>query len=83
MPSGRGHGAASHHSYPRPSNTTFFFFFVAQVSLSDAHQVVLKAVRLNMAGKYRCEVSADQPNFHTEMVAGELHVVCKSFFRSA
>lgn len=45
------------------------------VSLSDAHQVVLKAVRLNMAGKYRCEVSADQPNFHTEMVAGELHVV--------
>ncbi|XP_034249998.1 uncharacterized protein LOC117650580 [Thrips palmi] len=45
------------------------------VSLSDAHQVVLKAVRLNMSGKYRCEVSADQPNFHTEMVAGELHVV--------
>lgn len=48
-----------------------------QVSLSDAHQVVLKSVRLNMAGKYRCEVSADQPNFHTEMVAGDLHVVCK------
>lgn len=44
------------------------------VSLSDAHQVVLKSVRLNMAGKFRCEVSTDQPNFHTEMVAGDLHV---------
>ncbi|KAE8741017.1 hypothetical protein FOCC_FOCC013463 [Frankliniella occidentalis] len=45
-----------------------------KVSLSDAHQVVLKSVRLNMAGKFRCEVSTDQPNFHTEMVAGDLHV---------
>ncbi|XP_046409072.1 uncharacterized protein LOC124173952 [Ischnura elegans] len=45
------------------------------VSASGAHQVVLTDVQLSMSGRYRCEVSADAPSFHTEMVAKVMNVV--------
>ncbi|GLV40278.1 beaten path IIIc [Carabus blaptoides fortunei] len=45
------------------------------VSKSGANEVVLRDVQLHMAGKYRCEVSADAPSFHTSMVSSYMHVV--------
>jgi hypothetical protein len=48
-----------------------------QVSKSGANQVVLRDVQLELAGKYRCEVSADAPTFHTEVVVSHMHVACE------
>ncbi|XP_049940952.1 uncharacterized protein LOC126417100 [Schistocerca serialis cubense] len=45
------------------------------IGQSNAHQVVLRDVQLELAGKYRCEVSADAPSFHTQVVASHMHVV--------
>ena len=50
---------------------------ILQVSQSGANKVVLRDVQIELAGKYRCEVSADAPNFHTEVVAKHMHVACK------
>lgn len=50
------------------------------MSKSGANEVVLRDVQLHMAGKYRCEVSADAPSFHTSMVASYMHVVCEYSF---
>ncbi|KAK7592720.1 hypothetical protein V9T40_007472 [Parthenolecanium corni] len=47
------------------------------VHLSGANRVVLRNVRQDLAGKYRCEVSADAPSFHTQVVASTMHVVRK------
>ncbi|XP_015521933.1 uncharacterized protein [Neodiprion pinetum] len=44
-------------------------------ALSDSHHVVLHDVQSDLTGKYRCEVSADAPSFHTEMVSSYMHVV--------
>jgi hypothetical protein len=48
-----------------------------QLSLSGANKVVLRDVQIELAGKYRCEVSADAPTFHTEVVASHMYVACK------
>jgi len=48
-----------------------------QVGNSGANQVVLRDVQLELSGKYRCEVSADAPSFHTEVVTTHLHVACE------
>uniref|UniRef100_A0A8D8WUI6 Ig-like domain-containing protein n=1 Tax=Cacopsylla melanoneura TaxID=428564 RepID=A0A8D8WUI6_9HEMI len=45
------------------------------VSQSGSNQVVLRDVQMDIAGKYRCEISADAPNFHTEVVSSYMHVV--------
>lgn len=45
------------------------------LSQSDAHQLVLRDVQLELAGKYGCEVSTDVPHFYTEVVASRMHVV--------
>jgi len=50
---------------------------ILQVSESGAYKVVLRDVQLELSGKYRCEVSADAPSFHTEVVTTHLHVACK------
>jgi hypothetical protein len=42
---------------------------------SDVHTVVMRSVSLETSGRYRCEVSADAPTFHTAMVARWMHVV--------
>ncbi|XP_058122343.1 uncharacterized protein LOC131293164 [Anopheles ziemanni] len=44
-------------------------------SLSNESQVVMRAVETNYSGKYRCEVSADAPSFHTIIVSGDMEVV--------
>ncbi|XP_065351107.1 uncharacterized protein LOC135946710 [Cloeon dipterum] len=49
--------------------------FGVDVDKSDTHTVVLRSVSLEMSGRYRCEVSADAPTFHTAMVARWMHVV--------
>lgn len=53
------------------------FNYLLQVGQSNAHQVVIRDVQLEVAGKYRCEVSADAPTFHTDVVSSYMHVVCK------
>lgn len=40
---------------------------------------MLTAVDPSNSGKYRCEVSADAPSFHTNIVTGDLEVVGKCF----
>jgi hypothetical protein len=50
---------------------------ILQVSESGANKVVLRDVQIELSGKYRCEVSADAPTFHTEVVASHLHVTCE------
>ncbi|CAH1713772.1 uncharacterized protein LOC114125235 [Aphis gossypii] len=45
------------------------------VSQSGPNQVVLRDVRRHLSGKYRCEVSADAPSFHTKIVSSWMHVV--------
>jgi hypothetical protein len=50
---------------------------ILQVSQSGANKVVLRDVQIELAGKYRCEVSADAPTFHTEVVSSHMHVACE------
>ncbi|XP_022175831.1 uncharacterized protein LOC111037516 [Myzus persicae] len=45
------------------------------VSQSGPNQVVLRDVKRHLSGKYRCEVSADAPSFHTKIVSSWMHVV--------
>lgn len=47
------------------------------VSKSGRGKVVLREIGTDLAGKYRCEVSADAPNFDTEVVSGLMQVVRK------
>ncbi|CAG5039936.1 unnamed protein product [Parnassius apollo] len=45
------------------------------ISRSGAHRVVLQQATPAMAGRFRCEVSADAPTFHTEIRSAPLEVV--------
>nr|XP_053628038.1 uncharacterized protein LOC128685497 [Cherax quadricarinatus] len=42
---------------------------------SSDRKVTLKEVSLKTSGKYKCEVSAESPSFHTDSGSGELLVV--------
>ncbi len=44
------------------------FLFVFQVSQSDNKSVTLRSVQRRLTGFYKCEVTADAPSFHTEIV---------------
>uniref|UniRef100_A0A1B6CNQ3 Ig-like domain-containing protein n=1 Tax=Clastoptera arizonana TaxID=38151 RepID=A0A1B6CNQ3_9HEMI len=44
------------------------------INASGADRVVLRDVQKELSGKYRCEVSADAPNFHTKVVSTHMHV---------
>ena len=57
--------------------TPFFFICVTQLSKSDAHNVMLRSVRHDQTGSYKCEVSADAPFFDTGMVSSQMTVVGK------
>ena len=46
-----------------------------QLTASNMHQVTLLDVNKNSAGKYKCEVSADVPNFQTKSGVGEMKVL--------
>ncbi|XP_054268683.1 uncharacterized protein LOC128990628 isoform X2 [Macrosteles quadrilineatus] len=45
------------------------------ISASGPTKVVLRDVQKSLSGKYRCEVSADAPNFHTQVVSTHMHVI--------
>ncbi|GBP53312.1 hypothetical protein EVAR_46569_1 [Eumeta japonica] len=45
------------------------------ISRSGARRVVLQQATPDMAGRFRCEVSADAPTFHTEIRSAPLEVV--------
>ncbi|KAF9798844.1 hypothetical protein SFRURICE_020408, partial [Spodoptera frugiperda] len=45
------------------------------ISRSGARRVVLQQATPAMAGRFRCEVSADAPTFHTEIRSAPLEVV--------
>ncbi|CAH0699712.1 unnamed protein product [Spodoptera exigua] len=45
------------------------------VSRSTSQQVVLREATRALAGRYRCEVSADAPSFHTQVRSAYIHVV--------
>ncbi|XP_026328744.1 uncharacterized protein LOC113236783 [Hyposmocoma kahamanoa] len=45
------------------------------VSRSGAHQVVLRVETRGLSGRYRCEVSADAPYFHTVFKSAYMRVV--------
>ncbi|XP_062531079.1 uncharacterized protein LOC101745057 [Bombyx mori] len=47
------------------------------ISRSGARRVVLQQATPAMAGRFRCEVSADAPTFHTEIRSAPLEVVGK------
>ncbi|KAG7299699.1 hypothetical protein JYU34_016696 [Plutella xylostella] len=45
------------------------------VSRSTSQQVVLREASRSFAGRYRCEVSADAPSFHTQVRSAYIYVV--------
>lgn len=46
-------------------------------SQSNSKKVYLKGVTLKSTGVYRCEVSAEEPDFKTVTGEGKLEVICK------
>lgn len=57
-----------------------FSLLCMQVSRSGAQQVVLRGVSRGLSGRYRCEVSADAPFFHTVYKSANMRVVGKYMF---
>lgn len=51
------------------------FFHCSQTDKSTSRKVTLKDVSLRTSGKYKCEVSAEAPSFHTDSGTGQLLVV--------
>lgn len=51
--------------------------FSLQHQASNSKRVYLKAVTLKSTGVYRCEISAEEPDFKTVQGEGRLEVVCK------
>ncbi|XP_046674543.1 uncharacterized protein LOC124363338 [Homalodisca vitripennis] len=45
------------------------------VSESGPDRVTLRDVQKQLAGRYRCEVSTDAPDFHTQVVSAQVQVV--------
>lgn len=53
------------------------FLFSFQHPASNSKKVYLKGVTLKSTGLYRCEISAEEPDFKTVAGEGKLEVVCK------
>jgi len=53
------------------------FSYPLQEELSDASRVLLRGLTLNSTGLYRCEVSAEAPNFSSVQGEGRMDIVCK------
>lgn len=51
------------------------FAFIAQVSESNMNDVTLVDVSRNLTGKYKCEVSAGSPSYHTLIKRSSMEVV--------
>lgn len=54
-----------------------YLFSSLQHQLSNSKKVHLKGVTLKSTGIYRCEISAEEPDFKTVQGEGQLVVVCK------
>lgn len=50
-------------------------FYDLQLSESGPDRVTLHDVQKELAGKYRCEVTTDAPDFHTQVVSAQVQVV--------
>lgn len=48
-----------------------------QNSASNSKKVFLRGLTLKSTGLYRCEVSAEEPDFKTVTGEGRLEVICK------
>lgn len=48
---------------------------LVKISLSGPTKVVLHDVQHALSGEYWCEVSADAPNFLTQVVSTHIHVI--------
>lgn len=59
----------------RIKTTTHLLF---QVSVSDAHNVTLLSVGRDISGQFQCEVSADAPLFHTQLMSAPMTVAGKA-----
>lgn len=55
-------------------------WLVLQMHFSDSKRVVLKGLTLKSTGLYRCEVSAEAPDFASVQGDGRMEVVCKWVF---
>lgn len=53
------------------------FYTLPQHQASTSKKVYLKAVTLKSTGVYRCEISAEEPDFKTVQGEGKLEVVCE------
>lgn len=53
------------------------FLCYQQHQASNSKKVYLKGVTLKSTGVYRCEISAEEPDFKTVQGEGKLEVVCK------
>ncbi|KAG0717712.1 hypothetical protein GWK47_007955 [Chionoecetes opilio] len=62
-------------SYRSQMSIMHFLTLETLTALSDQSKVTLRPVSLLSSGKYRCEVSADAPSFHTESRTAEMLVV--------
>jgi len=51
------------------------------MAASTSKKVFLRGVTLKSTGLYRCEVSAEEPDFKTVQGEGKLEVVCKYEFQ--
>jgi hypothetical protein len=49
---------------------------------SNSKKVILRNLTLRTSGNYRCEISAEEPDFKTVQGEGQLTVVCKYFIYS-
>lgn len=50
---------------------------LSQHANSNSKKVILRNVTLRSSGSYRCEISAEEPDFKTVQGEGQLTVVCK------
>lgn len=59
-------------------NNIFLFVFFVQHESSNNVRVKLKRLTLKSSGLYRCEVSAEAPNFSSAQAESRMEVICKS-----
>lgn len=56
-------------------STSLLLIGILQIKHSNMREVTLVNVSKNLTGKYRCEISADAPSFHTVIKTAEMSVV--------
>lgn len=59
------------------SNRFLHFCQLFQHKHSDSTRVMLRQITIKSTGHYRCEISAEAPNFASIQGEGHMEVVCK------